>query len=140
MSFESNDIHFKGLSNARVAQVLYLTVMSIRSVGQNSPSLARPNRDTVPELRCFFAFPATPSMAEVSEEREPSPDMQGEGYVVPLLTVEVQVQTSEYCLQNQGMVATTAFRFTHTRNVTIRINLGRFDVRWRSPTGFINAL
>lgn len=39
-------------------------------------------------------------MAEVSEVREPSPDiMQGEGYVVPLLTVEVQVQ-SEYFLSN----------------------------------------
>lgn len=79
-------------------------------------------------------------MAEVSEVREPLPDMQGEGYVVPLLTVEVQVQTSEYCLQNQGTVAITAFRFTHTRNVAIRINLGRFDVRWRSPTSFINEL
>lgn len=38
--------------------------------------------------------PTTPSTAEVSGVRAPSPDvMQGDGYVVPLLTVEVEVQT-----------------------------------------------
>ncbi|XP_077549557.1 uncharacterized protein LOC144162788 [Haemaphysalis longicornis] len=62
--------------------------------------------------------PTTPSTAEVSGVRAPSPDvMQGDGYVVPLLTVEVEVQTGACAVEAETMDFSTSMPDEPTRGV-----------------------